>query len=130
MQHQPPYSSDENDYGDTWKGQSAWGDAKVRPLVDLYEKHGLDMCFVGHIHDYERSWPIRDGRVDPSRGVIYVQAGGAGGGLENYAPTRSWFTAKVHRDHHFAIVSICGRALQLQAIDQNGVLVDQLTLRK
>jgi len=130
VHHHPPYSSDENDYGDTWKGQSAWGDAKVRPLVGLYEKYGLDMCFVGHIHDYERSWPIRDGRVDPARGVIYVQAGGAGGGLENYAPTRSWFTAKVHRDHHFAIVSICGRALQLQAIDQNGVLFDQLTLRK
>jgi hypothetical protein len=36
----------------------------------------------------------------------------------------------VHRDHHFVIVSICDRTLQLQAIDQNGVLFDQLTLRK
>jgi len=130
VHHHPPYSSDENDYGDTWKGQSPRGDLKVRPLVKLYEKHGLDMCFVGHIHDYERTWPIREGKVDSTRGVIYVQAGGAGGGLEDYAPTRSWFTAKVHRDHHFVIVSICDRTLQLQAIDQNGVLFDQLTLRK
>ncbi|MEN6337537.1 MAG: metallophosphoesterase family protein [Phycisphaerales bacterium] len=130
VHHRPPYSSDEDDFGDAWKEQSSRGDPKMRPLVDLYEKYGVDVCFFGHIHDYERTWPIRDGQVDPGRGVIYVQAGGAGGGLEDYAPTRSWFTAKVHRDHHFVIVSICGRMLQLQAIDQNGVLFDQMTLRK
>ena len=130
VHHHPPYSSDENDYGDTWKGKSPRGDLKLRPLVALYEKHGLDICFFGHIHDYERTWPIRENRTDPTRGVIYVQAGGAGGGLENYAPTRSWFTAKVHRDHHFVIVSVCGKTLQLQAIDQNGVLFDQVLLNK
>ncbi len=56
--------------------------------------------------------------------------GGGGGGLENYAPTRSWFTAKVHRDHHFIIVNVFGKTLQLQAIDQNGVLFDQITIQK
>ena len=130
VHHHPPYSSDENDYGNTWKGQSPRGDLKLRPLVGLYEKHGLDICFFGHIHDYERTWPIREDKIDPRRGVIYVQAGGAGGGLENYAPTRSWFTAKVHRDHHFLIVGVCGKTLQLQAIDQNGVLFDQIVLHK
>jgi predicted phosphodiesterase len=131
VHHFAPYSSDENDYGDTWKGQqSPRGDLKLRPLVGLYEKYGLDICFYGHIHDYERTWPIRGDQVDPSHGVIYLQVGGAGGGLENYAPTRSWFTAKVHRDHHFAVVSVCGKTLQLQAIDQNGVLFDQVTLHK
>jgi len=130
VHHHPPYSSDENDWGDTWKGQSPRGDLKLRPLAGLYEKHGLDICFYGHIHDYERTWPIREDKIDPSHGVIYVQAGGAGGGLENYAPSRSWFTAKVHRDHHFLIVSISGKTLNLQAIDQNGILFDHLTLTK
>lgn len=130
VHHHPPYSSDENDYGDTWKEKSNRGDPRLRPLIPLYEKHGLDICFFGHIHDYERTWPIREGKIDSSRGVIYVQAGGAGGGLENYAPTRSWFTAKVHRDHHFLIVSVHDKTLQLQAIDVNGVLFDQVTLHK
>ncbi|HNS19131.1 MAG TPA: metallophosphoesterase family protein [Sedimentisphaerales bacterium] len=131
VHHHPPYSSDENDYGDTWKGQqSPRGDLKLRPLVGLYEKYGLDICFFGHIHDYERTWPIRADQVDPAHGVIYLQVGGAGGGLENYAPTRSWFTAKVHRDHHFALVNICGNTLYLQAIDQSGILFDQITLHK
>ncbi len=131
VHHHPPYSSDENDYGDTWKGrQSPRGDLKLRPLVGLYEKYEIDICFFGHIHDYERTWPIRADRIDPNRGVIYLQVGGAGGGLENYAPTRSWFTAKVHRDHHVAFVSVCGKTLHLQAIDQNGSLFDQITLDK
>ncbi len=130
VHHFAPYSSDENDYGDTWKEQSARGDLSLRPLVHLYEKYGLDICFFGHIHDYERTWPIRDGKIDPNRGVVYVQMGGSGGGLENYAPTRSWFTAKVHRDHHFLIVNVSGKTLQLQAIDQNGVLFDQMLLQK
>ncbi|MBN1506189.1 MAG: metallophosphoesterase family protein [Sedimentisphaerales bacterium] len=131
VHHHPPYSSDEDDYGDTWKGErSTRGDRKLRPLVPLYEKYALDICFFGHIHDYERTWPIRDDKIDPKHGVVYVQTGGAGGGLENYAPTRSWFTAKVHRDHHFLLVSVGGTTLQLQAIDQNGVLFDQLVLHK
>ncbi len=130
VHHHAPYSSDENDYGDTWKGQSSRGDLRLRPLVGLYEKYGVDICFFGHIHDYERTWPIRDDKVDPEHGVIYVQMGGAGGGLENYAPTRSWFTAKVHRDHHFVMVNVFGKTLQLQAIDQNGALFDQVTLKK
>ncbi len=130
VHHYPPYSSDENDYGDAWKGPSERGDRRLRPLVDLYEQFGVDICFFGHIHDYERTWPIRDDKVDLDHGVVYLQIGGGGGGLENYAPTRSWFTAKVHRDHHFVIINIFGKTLQLQAIDQNGVLFDQTNLRK
>ncbi len=90
----------------------------------------MDVCFFGHIHDYERTWPIRDDKVDPDHGVIYLQIGGAGGGLEDYAPTRSWFTAKVHRDHHFVLVNIFDKTPQLQAIDQNGIVFDQLALQK
>lgn len=130
VHHHPPYTSDENDYGDTWKGKSPRGDQRLHPLIDLYERYDVDICFFGHIHDYERTWPIRGDKVDSNRGVIYLQMGGAGGGLENYAPTRSWFTAKVHRDHHFVLVNIFDKTLQLQAIDQNGILFDQLTLQK
>lgn len=128
--HHPPYSSDENDYGDTYKGKSKQGDAKVTPLIKLYEKYNVDMVFFGHIHDYERTWPIRDNKVVEKNGVIYIQTGGAGGGLENYAPTRSWFTAKVRRDHHFCYLTINGKNLVLTAIDQNRVTFDRLELKK
>ncbi len=127
--HHPPYTSDEDDYGDTWKGPSRRGESDLDDLPALYEKYGVDMVFFGHIHDYERTWPILGGRVQ-DHGVVYLQGGGGGGGLENYAPTRSWFTAKVHRDHHFVMVTINGDVLQLQAIDWKGNLFDQTFIRK
>jgi predicted phosphodiesterase len=130
LHHHPPYTSDENDYGDTWKGKSKRGDQRLRPLIDLYEKYNVDMVFFGHIHDYERTWPLRDDKVDLKNGVVYIQAGGGGGSLENYAPTRSWFTAKVYRDHHYLIVNVFDKTLSLQAIDQTGRLFDQITLQK
>ncbi|MGD8778475.1 MAG: metallophosphoesterase [Ignavibacteria bacterium] len=128
--HHPPYTSDENDYGDTYKGPALEGDPKVQDLIPLYEKYAVDIVFYGHIHDYERTWPIKNGMTVKEGGVIYVQTGGAGGGLENYAPTRSWFTAKVRRDHHYCLVKINHNVLQFEAIDQHRQLFDQFEIRK
>ncbi|MHC5001534.1 MAG: LamG-like jellyroll fold domain-containing protein [Planctomycetota bacterium] len=130
VHHQPAYTSDENDYGDTWTGSSTHGDTNVRSLVPLYEKHGVDIVFNGHIHVYERTWPIRDGRVVESGGVIYVTTGGGGGGLEQFAPTRPWFSNTIMRGHHFCSVSINGGSLQFKAFDVDGHLFDTFELRK
>lgn len=128
--HHPPYTSDENDYGDTYQGPALEGDPRVQPAISLYEQYGVDIVFFGHIHDYERTWPIKGGKVDQEDGVVYVQTGGAGGSLENFAPTRSWFTARVRRDHHFSLVLIHEGTLQFQAIDLEGRLFDQFEIRK
>lgn len=128
--HHPPYSSDEDDYGNTYRESSTRGDRDMQPLVKLFEKYDVDMVFNGHIHDYERTRPIAGDKTNREEGVVYVQTGGGGGGLENYAPTRSPFTAKVHRDHHYCYLIIDGNYLEFKAIDQNGVLFDQITITK
>lgn len=130
--HHPAFSSDEDDYGDTWKGTKPLtrGDTNVRSLTALYEKHQVDMEFNGHVHAYERSWPIRQGKVDARRGVVYLTSGGGGGSLENAGPVPTWFKAEFRRDFHFCTVSIQGRRLYLKAIDHNGVLFDTFSRRK
>jgi hypothetical protein len=106
------------------------GDPAVKDLIPLYERYGVDIVFFGHIHDYERSWPIRDGAIDHEQGVTYLQMGGAGGSLENYAPVRSWFTAKVRRTHHFGMVEIAGDRLTFTAMDDRWRMFDRFTLTK
>ena len=129
--HHPPFSADSNDYGDTAKGDSVWGDLKVRrALVPLYERYGVDIVFDGHIHLYERTWPLRAGRADPERGVIYVTVGGGGAELEELAPFRPWFINTVRRNYHFAYVTICGKTLQYRAYDDQGRLFDCFELHK
>ena len=128
VQHHPPYSSEENDYGDTNLELSRYGDEEAKLLVPLYEKYGVDMVFSGHLHMYERTWPILEEKVVEKNGVIYLILGGSGGGLEKASPNRTWFTLKVRTLHHYGYIAINGNQLHYQAIDQEGNLFDQFTL--
>lgn len=128
--HHPAYSSDDNDFGDSWKGSTTAGDLRVRDFVKLYEKYNVDVVFNGHIHVYERTWPIRAGRVDQKSGVTYVTSGGGGGKLENFAPTPAFFKQEFRSDFHFCYVTVHNGTLNLKAVDQEGRLFDQFTLKK
>lgn len=123
--HHPPFTSDDNDYGDTRCGPGGCGDPKVKDLIPLFEKHRIDVVFYGHIHTYQRTWPLRGDGIDRAAGTVYVQTGGAGGYLEDFAPTRRWFSAVQRRTHHYCTVSIVGDRLELRAYDIEGRLFDR-----
>jgi len=129
--HQPPYTSDSNDYGDTAVTSSTRGDMNVRNIVRLLEEHGVDICFSGHVHDYERTFPIKDGAVRPHAegGVLYITAAGGGGSLEDFDGTNTWFGNRKARRHHHVHVAIHGDDLELQAMDEDGRVFDTLRLR-
>lgn len=128
--HHAPYSADEDDYGNSWEGTSNYGDPAMRPMVPLYEKYGVDMVFFGHLHTYQRSLPVVESLVKEKQGVIYVQCGGGGGNLEDFAPARAWFSAKSYRGHHYATITINGRQLRYQVFDAEGRMKDFMDLEK
>ncbi len=128
--HHAPYSSDENDYGNSWEGKSNLGDPNIRKIVPLYEKYGVDIVFFGHLHTYQRTLPILENVVDKKNGVIYLQGGGGGGNLEDFTPTRSWFSAKTYRGHHYFVISVEGDELHLKMYDSDGGMKDFLNLKK
>lgn len=128
--HHAPYSADDDDYGDSWKGASASGDLAIRKIVPLYEKYQVDMVFFGHLHTYQRTLPIKNNMVDRQNGVTYVQGGGGGGNLEDFAPSRAWFSAKTYRGHHYFIVTVAGNELNFKMYDMEGSLKDYLDLKK
>jgi predicted phosphodiesterase len=131
-QHHPAWTSDENDYGNTWKGSSSQGYPPVqKTLVPLYEKYGVDVVFNGHIHLYERTWPIRDRKtVEAGKGVVYITTGGGGGSLENFAPNRTWFSSNKRVGHHFLMVNVNGSEMEISAYDIQGRLFDRSVLKK
>jgi len=132
--HHPCFSSDENDYGDTLKGKEDVdfrpGDGNARALIPLYEKHGVDIVFAGHIHSYERTWPILNMAINQARGVRYIVSGGGGGGLEQAGPQRAWFSIHVQRGHHFCFATVHDRTIQFKAYDIEGRLFDTFELTK
>ena len=130
--HHPPYSSDENDYGNLWKtNKSTRGDKRVRVLTKLYDKHAVDVVWCGHIHSYERTWPLHKNKVVRNgRGPIYMITGGGGGGLETPGPYKPWFQNNVRRGHHYCMVAINGGTLEFKAFDIENRLFDTMTLKK
>lgn len=132
--HHPCFSSDEDDYGDRWKGSPLktirTGDSNAQHLVPLYEKYGVDIAFAGHIHSYERTWPILQMAVNARKGVRYIISGGGGGGLEQAAPQRAWFSLHVQRGHHFCFATVHDRTIQFKAYDIEGRLFDTFELTK
>ena len=129
--HHPPYSSDENDYGDLWQtNKSTHGDPRMKPLIDLYEKHEVDIVWNGHIHSYERTWPVLAGKAVEAGAPRYVIAGGGGGGLETPGPVRPFFQNHVRRGHHYVMVHINGSTLEFRAYTLDDRLFDTVRLTK
>lgn len=128
--HHPCYSSDSDDYGDTWKGTSTRQDKNAARLIPVYEKFGVDLALNGHIHLYERTWPIRAGKVDRAKGVTYVTSGGGGGGLEEFEPTPAFFKNQGRVAFHYCYVTVNGGLMEWKAFDQDDRLFDSFTLRK
>lgn len=129
VHHHPPYSSEENDHGDSWVGLSSQG-TDARDLVPLLEQYQVDFDLFGHVHMYERTWPIFQGTVNQKKGVVYINSGGAGGGLEDFDPVRSWFSKKVKSTHHLCYFMIHEDRVSFQAIDDNGHLFDTFEMNK
>lgn len=132
--HHPCWSSDDDDYGDTLKGKPGepftLGEPDLQSLVGLYEKYGVDIAFAGHIHSYERTWPILNMSVNQKKGVRYIVSGGGGGNLEKAAPQRSWFSIHVQSGHHFGFATVQDRTIQFKAYDLEGRLFDTFELTK
>lgn len=129
VHHHPPYSSDSDDHGDTNQTLSTLG-TDARNLVPLYERYGLDFCLFGHTHLYERSWPIKDNQINMKKGVVYINSGGGGGGLEAFAPTRSWFTAELQSIHHYCTFAVFEDNVMFKSIDHEGRLIDAFQMQK
>jgi hypothetical protein len=88
------------------------------------------MVFFGHLHTYQRTLPIKNNLVDKHNGIIYVQGGGGGGNLEDFAPSRAWFSAKTFRGHHYFTVSVLNNELSFKMYDSEGKLRDYLDIKK
>ena len=65
--HQPPFQSAKAHADEQW----------TRVLVDLFEKSGVDIVFCGHVHNYQRTHPLRfvaakaaDGKAVASDGHV------------------------------------------------------------
>ncbi len=121
LHHRPMYSSGIL-HGSNLDLRAIWA-----PVVDA---HQVDLVLNGHEHNYERTKPLRGGKVQASTtmGTTYVVAGSAGAPL--YAVGTSDFTALSKKAYSFLVVKARVGNLTLTAYDDTGAVLDTLTMMK
>jgi hypothetical protein len=108
--HHPPYSG--SPYARSFPKRSA---SVRRELCPLFEQHGVQFVFNGHVHGYERAEPTKGGPV-------YIVTGGGGKRL-NKPGTASW-TKVYSAQWHVCEVTLGEKGAQLRALDTEGNLID------
>jgi len=122
--HRPPYTA----------GAHLPSEVIQRAIVPVLESTGVDLVFNGHDHMYERTHPIRGGKLaEDGNGVVYVVSGAGGAMLYEALPPeqRPPYLAALHNEvHSFTHVSVNGDELTLEQIALDGEILDRWALRK
>lgn len=148
--HHPGINSSKAHFNDQW----------MRLLAPVFEEGKVDIVFAGHVHNYQRSHPLRfapagelawrgivDGRftLDKSydgekntspKGVIYVITGAGGAGLynpEQEAVPTTWqdFTSRFKSNvNSFTLADVDGGRMTIRQVDANGKELDKFTISK
>lgn len=120
-----------------YNGSDGWGVSNY--LEPMAYDAGVDIIFRGHIHCYERTYPINidTGQPDPARGLTMITTGG---GTTSFFPPHPdtplahqplWFDAVVANERlHYCRVVITGNHLKFEAIDLNENVFDQFEITK
>jgi hypothetical protein len=100
--------------------------AEMLPLID---GSGIDMVFMGHDHDYERTKPMRgDAVVGAGEGTVFITTGGGGASIRGVGTKR--FTAYSEKVYHFVRVAVDGGFLRADMVRMDGTVGDTVTLTK
>lgn len=122
----------------------------MRGLSPLFEKYGVDLVLAGHVHNYQRTYPLKydhdgtwtldktyDGKNKTKpNGVIYLVTGGGGAGLydtnqEKQPETWQTFTMKfTSSTHSLTVVDVDGKKLTARQLAENGNEVDHFVVTK
>lgn len=148
--HHPLFQSSRSHFDDQW----------MRVLSPLLEKHGVDLVLAGHVHNYQRTAPLRfkptkagrrgravageftvdqafDGRtVTQAKGIIHIVTGA--GGAELYDPWQTdakaswqpWTRVFISDKHSFTVLDVEPKQLRLRQLDIHGRELDAITLTK
>ncbi|UCC97104.1 MAG: metallophosphoesterase [Phycisphaerales bacterium] len=123
--HKPLYTSGPPSFIDT-EGQNLW--------APLFEQYGVDIVFGAHWHFYERSYPLKEGRiVSPEEGVVYITSALAGGPFncqESGSPHIPLFETYYCNQTAAVYITIDGAMLTGQLVTVDDEVVDTFAINK
>jgi len=94
--------------------------------VPLFEKYQVPFAFEHHNHTYKRTYPIKEGKINPS-GVTYL-GDGSWGVLPRQvkSPHQAWYLAKSASVNSCYIVTLTEEKCLIEAKNSKGSVIDQI----
>ncbi|MEV6243203.1 metallophosphoesterase family protein [Lentzea sp. NPDC051838] len=134
--HHSTYSTGEG-------GAESIAQQKWAPVFDKYQ---VDLVLSAHNRVYERTDPIKAGKP-ATKGTTYITAGGGGQALDKFykdVPTMRCFKknsdkstdTKVtwsrmrYRGYGITVVDVAAKTMKIRALDEDGGLIDEITLQR
>jgi hypothetical protein len=105
IMHCPWYSSNKNHYADKQTIEMR------NSMEDLFYKHNVNIVFNGHVHDYERTYPVFKNLTD-NYATVYVTIGNAGNleGLDNkYYEQPKWSAFRNGTEYGYGTLTIINK---------------------
>ena len=124
VHHHPVFTSGNAAYRSSLMATASKGDPNILHLKTLYETYGVDLVMSGHVHTYEKSWPIYKNYIDRENGVVYIVTGGGGGFRDLDLVYKNWFTSEKILVHHFLNIQVHNNVLSMKMIDDKGNIID------
>jgi len=126
VHHKPVYTS--------YEGPNITGHMHEAALeqswVPLFEQHNVDLVLNGHVHGFERTFPLKSGTpVADGQGPVYVVFGGAG--AQQVALTPKPFIAKQSMNTYgYQLLDVNGRTLTITVKALEGSVLDTYSITK
>ncbi len=124
VHHHPVFTADNSAYRSSLMATPTKGDPNILHLKNLYETYAVDFTLSGHVHSYERTWPVIKNHIDEDNGVTHFITGGGGGRFKGSKSENNWFSAEAKHCNHFLNIRIWKNKLRVEAIDTTGKIFD------
>jgi calcineurin-like phosphoesterase family protein len=138
--HSPFYSSP-----NTFKEFDCGGDEACQLYHPLFDKYGVDLVLQGHVHNYERSFPLKFNQATPSNpivtsttktdyenpdGEIFAIVGTGGVNLHGLSDSAPFIASQ--QDSNFGILDIhlSDNKLDAKFVTNDGVIDDHFSISK
>ena len=100
---------------------------KRHGALPAFAQAKVDFVISGHSHLYERFRPVAPAQTSGSY-VTYITSGGGGASTHHIKPTKYHSAVKAVR--HFCVFRIHADSLSMDAIDENGQIIDHFQVTK
>lgn len=91
----------------------------------LFEEHNLKAAFENHNHAFKRTYPIRNGKIDPT-GVVYL--GDGCWGVPPRTTDDHWYLTKRESKNHVYLLELTPESAKIEAFGFSGESIDQFEI--